>query len=123
MLAEMVTWQPPGTGSRPVPIGSNEAIKCAAQLHCKDSVQALTSRLVVVPALVVSAANPSVLSTLRAGCHFYLAPTNQADFPESNRMGLSHFLWALWVSHRRIGAAVVQMTAPAESCGESPLKA
>src|SRR5271169_3500440 len=27
------------------------------------------------PAPAVSAANPSVISTLRAGCHFYLAPT------------------------------------------------
>src|SRR5580693_2743004 len=39
---------------------------CAAQPHCRDAVQV---------ALVVSAANASVISTLRAGCHFYLAPT------------------------------------------------
>src|SRR3984893_7002108 len=38
----------------------------AAQPHCRDAVQV---------ALVVSAANASVISTLRAGCHFYLAPT------------------------------------------------
>ena len=37
-----------------------------AQPHCRDAVQV---------ALVVSAANASVISTLRAGCHFYLAPT------------------------------------------------
>ena len=38
----------------------------AAQPHCREAVQV---------ALVVSAANASVISTLRAGCHFYLAPT------------------------------------------------
>jgi hypothetical protein len=77
MLPEMVPWQPPSAGSRPVPIGSRfigvslqpaiprrvapqqsplplhqsptilaqsrsgEAIKCAAQPHCKDAVHAL----------------------------------------------------------------------------------
>src|SRR5271156_5544810 len=35
---------------------SGEAIKSAAQTHCKDAVQALAPRLVVAPALV-SAAN------------------------------------------------------------------
>src|SRR5271169_4056397 len=111
MLAEIVAWQPPSAGSRPVPIGSRfigvslqpaiprrvapqqsplplhqsptilaqsqsgEAIKCAAQPHCKDAAQAVAPRLVVAPALAVSAANRSVISTLRAGCHFYLAPT------------------------------------------------
>src|SRR5271169_2685939 len=54
---------------------SGEAIKCAAQPHCKDAAQAVAPRLVVAPALAVSAANRSVISTLRAGCHFYLAPT------------------------------------------------
>jgi hypothetical protein len=48
-------------------------MRCAP--HRKDPVQALASRFGVVPALVVSAANWSVISTLRAGCHFYLAPT------------------------------------------------
>src|SRR5580704_9064399 len=38
----------------------------AAQPHCREAVQV---------ALVVSAADASVISTLRAGCHFYLAPT------------------------------------------------
>jgi hypothetical protein len=48
-------------------------MRCAP--HHKDPVQALASRFGVVPALVVSAVNWSVISTLRAGCHFYLAPT------------------------------------------------
>jgi hypothetical protein len=51
------------------------AIECAAQPYCKDPVRALASRLVVVPDLVVSAASWGVISTLHAGCHFYLAPT------------------------------------------------
>src|SRR5271167_3613372 len=116
-FAEIVAWQPPGAGSRPVPIGSRfigvslqpaiprrvapqqsplplhqsptilaqsqsgEAIKCAAQPHCKDAAQAVAPRLVVAPALAVSAANRSVISTLRAGCHFYLAPTSNAAEP------------------------------------------
>src|ERR1700720_4307575 len=41
----------------------------AAPPHCRDAVQV---------ALVVSAANASVISTLRAGCHFYLAPTKKS---------------------------------------------
>src|SRR5271163_2874118 len=41
----------------------------------KDAVQAVAPRLVVAPALAVSTANRSVISTLHAGCHFYLAPT------------------------------------------------
>src|SRR5438045_9000775 len=47
---------------------SGEAIKCAAA-------HAVAPRWVVAPALAVSAANRSVISTLRARCHFYLAPT------------------------------------------------
>ena len=43
----------------------------AAQPPCRDGVQV---------ALVVSAANASVISTLHAGCHFYLAPTR--DFTD-----------------------------------------
>ena len=101
-FAEMLAWQPPSAGSRPVPIGSRfigvslqpaiprrvapqqsplplhqspgilaqsqsgEAIKCAAQLP-----QGCSSRrrpaFAVAPALAVSAANRSVISTLRAG--------------------------------------------------------
>ena len=96
MLEEMMAWQPPSGGSRPVPIGSRsiavslqpaiprrvapqqsplplhqsprilaqsqsgEAIKCAAA-------HAVAPRWVVAPALAVSAANRSVISTLRAG--------------------------------------------------------
>ena len=56
---------------------SGEAIKCAAQPHSKDAVQALAPRLLGAPALV-SAANGSVISTLRTACHFYLAPTSTA---------------------------------------------
>src|SRR5438270_11906031 len=103
-FAEIMAWQPPDAGSRPVPIGSRfigvslqpaiprrvapqqsplplhqsprilaqsqsgEAIKCAAA-------HAVAPRWVVAPALAVSAANRSVISTLRARCHFYLAPT------------------------------------------------
>jgi hypothetical protein len=45
---------------------SSEAIKCAAHLHCGRS-----------PGRAPSSPPPyrSVISTLRAGCHFYLAPT------------------------------------------------
>jgi hypothetical protein len=43
---------------------------------------ALTPRLAVI-ALVVSAANGSVISTLRAGWHFYLAPTPWAEAQQS----------------------------------------
>src|SRR5271169_3844913 len=100
MLPEMVAWQPPNAGSRPVPIDSRfigvslqpaiprrvapqqsplplhqsapivaqsrsgEAIKCAAQPHCKDAVQVLAPRLVVASC---PPANRSVISTLRAG--------------------------------------------------------
>ena len=94
MPEEMVAWQSPGAGSRPVPIGSRsigvslqpaiprrvapqqsplplhrsptilaqsrsaEAIKCAAQIHCRDTVQ-----LARAPC---PAAEGSVISTLRA---------------------------------------------------------
>src|SRR3954452_16041921 len=109
-FAEIVAWQPPDAGSRPVPIGSRvigvslqpaiprrvapqqsplplhqsprilaqsqsgEAIKCALNFR-KDAAHAVARRWVAAPALAVSAANPSVISTLRGGCHFYLAPT------------------------------------------------
>jgi hypothetical protein len=101
-FAEIVAWQPPGAGSRPVPIGSRfigvslqpaiprrvapqqsplplhqsprilaqsqsgEAIKCAAQLPqgCSSGPRPAFGW---APALAVSAANPSVISTLRAG--------------------------------------------------------
>src|SRR5205823_10511004 len=53
---------------------SGEAIKCALNFR-KDAAHAVARRWVAAPALAVSAANPSVISTLRGGCHFYLAPT------------------------------------------------
>src|SRR4051794_13835874 len=113
-FAEIVAWQPPDAGSRPVPIGSRfigvslqpaiprrvapqqsplplhqsprilaqsqsgEAIKCALNFR-KDAAHAVARRWVAAPALAVSAANPSVISTLRGGCHFYLAPTFYTD--------------------------------------------
>jgi len=94
MLEKIGARRPPSAGNRSVPIGSRsiavslqpaiprrvapqqsplplhrsptivaqsrscEAIKCAAQPHCKNALQI---------ALVVSAANASVISTLRAG--------------------------------------------------------
>src|SRR5277367_2799682 len=48
--------------------------------------QAVAPRLVVAPALAVSTANRSVISTLHAGCHFYLAPTR----PSSKRRRPHH---------------------------------
>src|SRR5271156_861276 len=107
-FAEIVAWQPPGAGSRPVPIGSRfigaslqPAIprRVAPQqsplpLHQSPTILAqsdparpsnavllnLTPRIQLRPCLafgrgVVHAANRSVISTLRTGCHFYLAPT------------------------------------------------
>src|SRR3954454_20541565 len=53
---------------------SGEAIKWALNFR-KDAAHAVARRWVAAPALAVSAANPSVISTLRGGCHFYLAPT------------------------------------------------
>jgi hypothetical protein len=113
-FAEMLAWQPPSAGSRPVPIGSRfigvslqpaiprrvapqqsplplhqsptilaqsqsgEAIKCAAQLPqgCKFRPPPAFG---CGAALAVSTVSGSVISTLRAGCHLYLAPTTYVD--------------------------------------------
>ena len=50
------------------------------QMRCSTSAQAVAPRLLVAPALAVSAAR-SAISTLRAGCHFYLAPTSRRSRP------------------------------------------
>ena len=84
MLEEMVPWQPPSAGSRPVPIGSRSigvslqpAIprRVAPQqsplpLHRSPTIVAQSRSGVWLRcsvALVVSAANGGVISTLRAG--------------------------------------------------------
>src|SRR5947209_10960875 len=103
-FAEIMAWQPPDAGSRPVPIGSrfigvslqpaiprrvapqqsplplHQSPRILAQSQSGEAIKfaaahAVAPHWVVAPALAVSAASGSVISTLRAGCHFYLAPT------------------------------------------------
>ena len=62
---------------------SGEAIKSAAQASLQGGHHPAFDCDAV--ALIVSAATVGVISTLRAGCHFYLAPTFEAAAGRSHR--------------------------------------
>jgi hypothetical protein len=76
----------------------------------------------VAPALAVSAANPSVISTLRAGCHLYLAPTLRRRMTTGETQNVEragHVAAGTRCRNRALANATIE---PAEAGTAEPLK-